>query len=477
MDLNLPVGWSAIYEAAEWSIRIGALLFVPLRRSADAARAWLILLLLLPIPGLLLYLFIGRPTYPRRRKTRLDRARRLLTYASKELVHSKACRQPSLPSSFEQAALLMESLGHLPPLTGNRVELEAGYDEIIRRVIADIDGARHHVHLLTYIFANDETGSRVADALARAVRRGVACRVLIDSAGSRRWLRRLNPRMAAQGIAVAEALPLAPWRRGSARADLRNHRKLTIIDGRIGYIGSQNVVNARASSRIINEELVARIEGPVVTELEAVFAVDWFLETDEVISGRGYFAHQPAVGHATAQLMPSGPDYGDALSQLTIALIHGARKRVVLTTPYFVPEPALIQALRTAVLRGVDVALIVPKARDHLLVGLAQQSFYGELLGAGVKIYRYRPSFLHAKHMSIDEDICQVGSSNVDVRSFLLNAEVSMLIYDKAVTQQLIVIERARIQSSDELTLQQWSRRSAASKVLENLARLLGPLL
>jgi cardiolipin synthase len=471
------IDWSSLYLAAEWAIRIAALLFVPIRRSADAARAWLILLLLLPVPGLLLYLLIGRPSYPRRRRARLERARRLLTSASGEIAHSKACRQPSLPASFEQAALLIERLGRLPPLAGNKVELERGYDDIIARLIGDIDAARDHVHLLTYIFADDETGTRVIEALARAVRRGVECRVLVDSAGSRRWLPHVRAMLSEGGVSVAEALPLAPWRRGSARADLRNHRKLTIIDGRIGYIGSQNIVDARASRRIVNEEVVARVEGPIVTEMQALFAVDWLLETDEVISGSDHFAHQPTAGSVIAQLMPSGPDHGDALSQLTIALMHGARRRIAITTPYFIPEPALVQALRTAVLRGVEVVLILPARGDHLLVRLAQQSYYGELLDAGVSICSYVPRFLHAKHFSIDEDICQIGSSNVDVRSFMLNAEVSLLVYDRAVTQRLIAIEQSYIRSSTELTSETWARRSLAVKVAENLARLLGPLL
>lgn len=175
--------------------------------------------------------------------------------------------------------------------------------------------------------------------------------------------------------------------------------------------------------------------------------------------------------------MPSGPDYGDALSQLTIALIHGARRRVAITTPYFIPEPALVQALRTAVMGGVEVILIVPKTGDHLLVRLAQQSYYDELLQAGVKVYRYRPRFLHAKHFSIDQNICQIGSNNVDVRSFILNAEVSMLVYDAAVTQQLIAIETEYTLSADELTVEEWSRRNMVVRAAENLARLVGPLL
>lgn len=467
-----------LFMLAEWIIRIGALLVIPFRRSPDSARAWLLLMLFLPVPGLLLYLLIGRPTYPRRRRARLREAARLLEGAAREVAHSRACRRPELSHSFRQSERLIEKVGTFPALGGNRVDLNADYDGVIDALVADIEAARHHVHLLMYIFADDRTGRRVIEALARAAARGVKCRVLIDAAGSRPWTRRVTRRLRASGIAVAQALPVAPWRRGSARADLRNHRKIAIIDGTTGYVGSQNIVDALAAKDVVNEELVARLAGPVVVELQSVFAVDWLLETNEVLSGPLYFRHLPGPGATTAQLMPSGPDYAEAgLGQLTVALIHAARERVVITTPYFIPEAALLQALRTAVLRGVAVHLILPFVSDNRFVRLAQQSYYSELLEAGVRLHLYKARFLHAKHLSVDDEIALIGSSNVDVRSFVLNAEVTLVAYGRDTAMALRAHQERCITASGQLTTAQWESRSGATKLAENIARLVSPLL
>ena len=467
-----------LYVVAEWVIRIAALLVIPFRRSPDSARAWLLLMLFLPVPGLLLYLLIGRPTYPRGRRARLREAARLLEGAAREISHSRACRRPELSESFRQAERLTEKVGTFPALGGNRVDLNADYVGVIDALVADIDAARHHVHLLMYIFADDATGSRVIEALARAAARGVECRVLIDAAGSRPWARQVTRRLRASAVAVALALPIAPWRRGSARADLRNHRKIAVIDGTTGYVGSQNIVDAQAAKGVVNEELVARLAGPVVVELQALFAADWLLETDEVLSGRLYFRHLPGPGATTAQLMPSGPDYAEAgLGQLTVALIHAARERVVITTPYFIPEAALLQALRTAVLRGVAVHLILPFVSDNRFVRLAQQSYYSELLESGVQLHLYRERFLHAKHLSVDDEIALIGSSNVDVRSFVLNAEVTLVAYGRETAIALRTHQERCIAASDQLTISQWEFRPGASRLAENIARLVSPLL
>ena len=467
-----------LYLFAEWAIRIVALVVVPLRRTPDSARAWLLLMLFLPVPGLVLYLLIGRPTYPRRRRARLAKAATLLASATEEIAHSRACRSPALPGSFRQAARLIEAAGRFPALGGNAVTLHADYDALIDALVRDIETARDHVHILMYIFADDRTGRRVIAALERAAARGVTCRVLVDAIGSRRWSRRVIKRLRRGGIGAARALPVALWRRGSARADLRNHRKIAVIDGAIGYVGSQNIVDAEAARGIVNEELVARLTGPVAVELQTVFAVDWFLETDEGLSGPRYFRHHPGPDATTAQLMPSGPDYGEAgVGQLTVALVHGAHERIVLTTPYFIPEGALIQAMATAVLRGVEVHLIVPRGSDNRLVWLAQRSYYAELLEAGVRIHLYRDRFIHAKHLSVDDEIALIGSSNVDVRSFVLNAEVTLVAYDRGVALDLRAEQERCIAASDQLTLERWEGRPWPLRLAENIARLLSPLL
>jgi cardiolipin synthase len=266
-----------------------------------------------------------------------------------------------------------------------------------------------------------------------------------------------------------------PWRK--ARLDLRNHRKIAVIDGRVGYTGSQNVVAADFKDGSY-EDLMARVTGPVVLDLQYVFAADWFLETDEVLDGEAEFPCPEVAGGAPAQALTSGPDFPTQKNQrLIVALVHGAPERVVLTTPYFIPDEPLLQAMQTAALRGVAVHLVVSERGDHPVVSLAQESYYEELLVAGIQIHLYRTNFLHAKHLSIDDSVALIGTSNLDIRSFALNAEVMLMIYDHGVTARLAAEPERYFANSRLLSLAEWQRRPFGGKVAQNLARLLSPLL
>jgi cardiolipin synthase len=271
---------------------------------------------------------------------------------------------------------------------------------------------------------------------------------------------------------------LALGLRGYTRADLRNHRKIAVVDGQVGFVGSQNIVNADFKPGIVNQELVARVAGPVVRELQAVFARDWFTETEQALEGPALFPEPTSAGTSVAQVLPSGPDYpGAGIERLIVALVHGAREWVVITTPYLIPDEALLEALGTAVLRGVAVHLVVSRVPDQVLVGFAQRSYYDELLAAGARIHLFRDKLLHAKHLTIDSELVLIGSSNVDVRSFLLNAEVSLVCYDPSVTAQVIRLQEGYFAQSDLLSAAGWNARPFLSKLSENLARLVSPLL
>jgi cardiolipin synthase len=223
---------------------------------------------------------------------------------------------------------------------------------------------------------------------------------------------------------------------------------------------------------------MVRVTGPVVLELQYIFAADWFVETNELLDGDQEFPGPKICGDVPAQGLASGPAFPTQNNQrLFVALVHGARKRVVLTTPYFIPDEPLFQAMQTAAVRGVDVHLFVSEKGDQRVVLLAQESYYEELLEAGVHIHLYRKNFLHAKHLSIDDSVALIGSSNLDIRSFALNAEVMLLIYDTGATSQL-AIEQDRYQMNSQLlTLATWGQRSFARRFVQNLARLLSPLL
>ncbi len=385
---------------------------------------------------------------------------------------------PDLPGPYLQSVKVAENLGDFGILGGNQVELLVEYDQTVDRLVADIDAATQHVHLLYYIFADDDTGGRVAAALSRAVARGVECRVLMDGLGSKKGLRTLAPRMRADGIEVYEALPVRLFRRKSARFDLRNHRKIAVMDGKVAYVGSQNLVNRDFKRGIIYEELVARVTGPVVLQLQAVFLTDYYLESNTNLLGQDFFPVEHPAGQVAAQALPSGPGFPQANAQrLILSLLYAAQRRVVITSPYFIPDEPLLDAMKIAVLRGVEVHLVVSRQADQILVCQAQHSYYDELLEAGIRIHRYREHLLHAKHLTFDDQIAIIGSSNLDMRSFLLNAEISLIVHDPQVAAALGRVQERYFEESDLLTLDEWRRRPGWRKVLENTARLVDSVL
>ena len=459
------------YLVLEWVIRLIMVVVIPLRRPSQAAQSWLLLIFFLPVPGLLLYAAIGRPTFPAWRTERFRRVQPLLAGVAAKTRAAVSLESPSDTSATENLA---ERLGGFAPVDGNTVTFLTDYDETIRRLVADIDAAKVSVRLLVYIFADDAVGRPVAAALARAVARGVACHVIFDPVGSHHWRRGTLKLLRDAGVEVREALPLRLVHLRS-RTDMRNHRKLFLIDGRIGYGGSQNIVAKDFRPGVTNQELVLRAEGPLATQLGAIFVADWFLETEILLP----LADVPAErGAAVAQALPSGASYPVAgFETLLVWHIHTARRRVVITTPYLIPDEDLIGAMRTAALRGVDVVLIVSEIADQKLVSLAQQSYYDELLRSGVEIFLYRGFLLHAKSIGIDDHLAIVGSSNVDIRSFRLNEEVSILFYDPASIAGLKAVEARSLAASRALSLDEWRHRPAIAKFLENLARLISPLL
>ncbi len=470
--------WLNFFFASEWIVRLVMIVIVPFRRSPDAAKGWLLLIFLEPTVGLALYLLIGRPTPPAWRIERRVEFDKLSKPTFERLRNEPNIFHPRVGAALDQAVTLAQTLGEFPILGGNSADLIADYDQMIDQLIADIELATDHVHLLYYIIADDGTTARVVNALASAVDRGVAVRILADSIGSRPDFARLLPRLLRAGIVAEETMRVGFFRRRTGRIDLRNHRKIAVIDGRTAYAGSQNLIDATFNRGLTFEEMNVRVTGPVVLELQAVFAEDWYIETGEFLGELRYFPDPNLTGNVAAQTLPSGPGYPRENNQrLIVSLIHGATRRIVIAMPYLVPDDALLQALQTAVLRGVDVTLVVPLQKDTFLVYLAQRSYYEQLLEAGVKICRYGKRFLHAKCLVIDEGIAWIGSSNLDIRSFVLNAEIVVLFYDADLCARLSEEHSRYLRDGAMLDLDAWRRRPGPVKVAENLARLLGPLL
>ncbi|MBN2216957.1 MAG: cardiolipin synthase [Pirellulales bacterium] len=472
------LSWSLLNYLLEWVIRIVMLVVVTNRRRGSPM-AWLLVIFFLPVPGLVLYLLIGENRLPRRRAGRHARLLSELSLIRRRLEGHPAVVHPELPTDQMPFVTLAERLGYMPIVGGNEIALMTETDQVIDRLVADIDAAGRHVHLLYYIFSNDRTGRKIAEALARAVARGVKCRVLVDAVGSRPMLKRLARRMIEDGIELHPALPVSLFRRSFARLDLRNHRKLAVIDGRVGYTGSQNIVNADYGHKDLAwHDMSVRITGPAVLELQAVFVGDWYFETDEILTSDDVFPDPPMLGPVAVQTLPSGPDYPtENYQRMVVAALHAARRHVIITSPYFVPDDAFLQALEVAVLRGVEVEIILPRRCDQVLVGAASRAYYEDLLRLGVKLHLYDDGLLHAKTMSVDDSVALIGSSNFDIRSFELNFEISLLFYGPDVTAYLRELQNGYIKRSGLLTPEVWSQRGRLGRVLGNIAKLLGPLL
>ena len=469
--------WLKMFFAAEWVVRLAMIVVVPFRRSPEAAKGWLLLIFFQPTAGLILYLLIGRPTLPQWRLQRHAEFESLSRPIFDRLEREPNIQHPELGAELDKAVTLAENLGELPILGGNASEIVAEYDLFVDHLVADIAAARDHVHLLFYIIADDATTARIVEALGHAVERGVVCRMLADSLGSRPDFDRMLPRLEAAGILAEETMRIGLFRR-AGRLDLRNHRKIAVIDGRVGYVGSQNLADSTFKPGLTYEELNVRLEGPIVLELQAVFAEDWYLETGEFLGDARYVPDPQIVGDIAAQALPSGPGYPRENNQrLIVSLIHAANRRVFITMPYLIPDDALLQALQTAALRGVEVTLVVPLQIDEYLVGLGQRSYYDELMSSGVRICRYGKRFMHAKCVTFDDTIAWIGSSNLDIRSFALNAEIVVLLYDARVCARLGEEQSRYLRDGEMLDPETWSKRGHPIKVAENLARLLSPLL
>ncbi|HEY5782614.1 MAG TPA: cardiolipin synthase, partial [Lysobacter sp.] len=446
----------------------------PVRSPPAAARSWLLLVGFVPLLGLPLYLVLGHPWLARERRVRQARASQLI----RKHQSGRALLRWSPGESDETAgdiAQLTERVGDFMPLGGNAIELLDRYEASIEALLRDIESARQEVHLLYYLMLDDDVGRAVAEALRRAATRGVRCRVLLDAVGAKPGLRAWARPLRAAGVEVRAMLAGGLVWRAHSRMDLRNHRKLAVIDGRIGYIGSQNLAGPAFVPGHPNHELVARVQGPVVRQLAALFASDWLIETGEMLDVAD---GETVVGASPAQVLPSGPAYPfQNARDVVIALVQRARHRVVLVTPYFVPDDATLTTLRIAALAGVDVLLVLSASSNRALTHWAQQALYEELLRSGVRIALYRPRFLHAKHLSVDDDIALVGSINLDIRSFALNAEAGLLCYDAAVVSRLREIEASYLDDAELVDLVQWRRRPRWHRSREGIARLADSLM
>jgi cardiolipin synthase len=484
---------AAILYVGAWVLFAVALFIVPRNRKPGEATAWLMLIFLLPFLGFLLYLVLGSPKLSKQRRAMQGSMSETLTKMIDTLkqhpdwAHVAAELDPPIPERYQPIVCLNQRLGTMPAIGGNSVELLPDYQGAIDRIIEEIDRAQKYVHVEYFMFADDSTGGPVIDALIRAQERGVKCRVLIDDLGDFQFKKPVVTRLRAGNVETHLMLPVIIVGKGWTRPDLRNHRKIVVVDGQVGFTGSQNIIDrnyhkgANIKKGLYYIELVARVTGPVVAQLDAAFRTDWYSETNVVLTRENApeVALAPVkTGDVVCQVLPSGPGFeNDNNLKLFVALFHAARHKITIANPYFVPDESLMVAITSAAQRGVEVTLIVSEIGDQFLVFHAQRSFYEQLLEAGVKIHRYKsPVLLHSKHLSIDDDIAVIGSSNMDMRSFQLDLEVTLICYDKGVVTDMQAVFADYLSHSAPLRLNEWETRPTRTKFFDNLARLTSSL-
>jgi cardiolipin synthase len=483
-------GGTLFYDAAlvalHWAVIVPFLFRVMLRERTDTATrvAWVAVIVSFPVVGVLVNAVFGNVSVGPRRSKRLREIERFLPPLALPEDGRQAAWTDDVPEEYEHLFRLGQSICEMPPVDGNQARLFPGSDEAIDAMVADIDAAREHVHLTVYIWLADGSGLKVAEALKRAARRGVVCRAIADDIGSRSMIRSDHWKdMQAAGVRLTAALPIGnPFLRiFRRRLDLRNHRKLIVVDDEITYCGSRNLADAafRVKPRFAPwVDIVMRVEGPVARQNQHLFAEDWMVQVDEDLSD---LLRKPLSGRTegfVAQVIGSGPtDRRTAMPEMFETLMHTARRELVVTTPYYLPAESMQSALRAAAYRGVDTTLIVPARNDSWVVAGASRSYYLTLLEAGVKIFEYQGGLLHAKTLTLDGAATMLGSTNLDPRSFRLNFENNLLFSDRRMTEAVRERQREYIASSRAVTLEEVRSWSIPRRLWHNTLAMLGPLL
>ena len=456
------------------------------RHRPTATLAWILAVIFIPVGGLAAWFVLGR-----RRVRRRTVSRQSVSAALRSRVPAPELRFHTTPRTGgdddRSPALHLMQLGRAtsrsPVTHSNRVTLFTRPHAAYGALEHAIRGAQNHVHLLYYIFRGDAVGRRIRDALIERAKAGVKVRCLFDGLGSIGLTDEFVRPLHEVGAEVAWFLPVRLRllsRTGPARPDLRNHRKIVVVDGNRGFTGGLNVGVEYAGS---DDEPGWRdthlgLEGPAAWELQRIFVEDWLYATGQEIDLDPLFTPITARGDDRVQIMASGPDCDwQIIHTLYFQAIASACKRVYLTTPYFVPDDSILMALTTAALRGVDVRLLLPQKSDVRLVLWAGRSYYRELLDAGVRIYEYRPRVLHAKTLVIDGEVASIGSANMDIRSFELNFEANAFIYGRRVAEQLEAAFFADVAQSEPILRHRQQHRALGWRLAEGWARLLSPLL
>ncbi|HEV7927985.1 MAG TPA: phospholipase D-like domain-containing protein [Verrucomicrobiae bacterium] len=445
------------------------------KRDTRAVVLWIGFICLLPLLGPVLYLLLGINRV--RRKALLLRG---VPIRPQGAVEPETAGLPPAASHLQQLSEAVGRIVHRPLVPGNKVEPLVNGDAAYPAMLAAIQEAKSTIGLSTYIFDNDQNGRRFVEALRQAVERGVQVRVIVDAAGARYSVPSIIPALHHAHVPAGRFLPtLAPWRLMSM--NLRNHRKIMVVDGRIGFTGGMNLREGNLvaqNPRHPVRDMHFRMEGPAVAQLQDAFAADWAFVTKEVLSGPNWFPALEATGSVVSRASPDGPDEDfEKLRWTILAALSCARDSVKIVTPYFLPDPPLVSALNLAALRGVRVEIVLPEHSNLPYVDWASRAMWWQVLERGCKIWLGPPPFDHSKLMLVDGQWSLVGSGNWDTRSLRLNFEFNLECYCPELAASLESIVQSKLQGARQVTKEEVDSRAVLIRLRDGVTRLLDPFL
>ncbi|VFP86347.1 cardiolipin synthase [Candidatus Erwinia haradaeae] len=485
---------TTFYTTISWLLILGYWLLIAgitcriliKRRSVPSAMTWLLIIYILPLLGIIAYLSLGELHLGQRRA---QRARRMWPFMAVwfKTLQSLPSLYPIKNSDVAQPLFqLCENRQGISGIKGNQLQLITSSYDTLRALIHDVRKASHNIEMVFYIWHPGGQADEVAEALISSARRGVYCRLLLDSAGSVEFFRTVWPnRMRNAGIDVVEALPVSLLRIFFRRMDLRQHRKMVLIDNYIAYTGSMNLVDPRFFKKNTRVgqwiDLMARMEGPIATIMGVIYSGDWEIETGKRIlplkPDNNVMFFEKKNDH-TILVIASGPGFPEnMIHQAILTAVFSARKKLIITTPYLIPSDDLLHAICIASYRGVDVSIIIPLHSDSLLVRWASRAFFSELLESGVKIYQFKGGLLHSKSILVDEQLSLIGTVNLDMRSLWLNFEITLVIDNHQFGRDLARVQENYISQSCLIDINYWVQRSYWKRILERLFYFFSPLL
>jgi len=437
--------------------------------------SWILVLIFLPVIGIILYLHFGEE-----HRKKYSILRKLYKGLEKDYspvfeIESTKC----YPQQYDKLVTMLQNINDAPVLDGSKVDFFSDGKDKFRQFFADIENAKEHIHILYYKIIDDRLGQEFKQLLIKKARQGVAVRVIYDDVGSLRTKKKYFEEMKEGGVEV-EAYLEVRIPRIARSINYRNHRKLAVIDGKIGYVGGMNIADCYVEGVSWGcwRDMQIRIEGNGVKGLQKVFLLDWYFSHKSLPQSPHYFPQTESYGDNPLQIVSSGPiDKYNSIERGILQAVNGANKNIYIQTPYFIPSETILTALQTAAISGVDIHVMIPKRSDNFFVDGATYSFVKDLLNYGIRVYLYSAGFIHTKCLVIDDFLTIVGSANMDVRSFELSFETNAFIYDENSAMKAKDIFLKDRDDSQEVFRSEWKKRPVLRRFFESVMRLFTPLL